>query len=46
MPTFFLPEGRWRIWMRYTDENVKITEAYVNFDIVEYSSERQKNKIG
>lgn len=45
-PKFFLPQGRWRLWMNAIEGNVSVIEGSVFMDIIEYSSERQRNKFG
>lgn len=46
MPKFLLPKGRWRLWTRFDDGDANMGESSVTFEIVEYSSEKQKKKLG
>ncbi|XP_026474815.1 uncharacterized protein LOC113378493 [Ctenocephalides felis] len=46
LPAFFLPEGTWKIVANMTMPKLMIARVNFVFDIVTYSSEKQKNKLG
>lgn len=45
LPNFF-SHGKWRLWAQIRDGNVTLSAGVLNFEIVGYSSEKQKKKLG
>lgn len=46
VPVFLLPEGTYKIIASMSMNNVVLAKGNVVFDLVVYSSEKQKNRMG
>lgn len=46
LPAFFLPQGKWRTLLTVKEKTELLIEGNVNFEIVEYTSEKQKKYMG
>lgn len=46
LPKFLIPPGKWRVWVQLRDGATVMSTGIMNFEIIEYSSIKQRNRFG